>query len=134
MISPSQGPLPDNTQHSQETETHASGAIRTRNPSKPAAADSNALDRTATGIGRTKPRLDLTRIESLFNFTEKCRFKPHVMIYWSISPIITVKTQAKRFYNQKPLKVKLRLCSGITHCRITGYEEIHKYQHTIINL
>jgi len=36
---PSQRPLPDNTQHSQETGTHASGWIRTRNPNKRAAAD-----------------------------------------------------------------------------------------------
>jgi hypothetical protein len=31
--------LPDNTQHSQETDIHASGGIRTRIPNKPAAAD-----------------------------------------------------------------------------------------------
>ena len=35
----SQRPLPDNTQRSQETYILASGVIRTRNPSKPAAAD-----------------------------------------------------------------------------------------------
>jgi hypothetical protein len=32
-------PLPDNTQHPQVTGNHASGGIRTRNPSKQAAAD-----------------------------------------------------------------------------------------------
>jgi hypothetical protein len=42
--------LPDNTQHSQETDIHALGEIRTRNPSKWAAADPR-LDRAATGIG-----------------------------------------------------------------------------------
>jgi hypothetical protein len=31
--------LPDKTQHSQETPIHAPGGIRTRNPSKPAAAE-----------------------------------------------------------------------------------------------
>ena len=35
----SQKPLPDNTQHSQETDVHASGWIRTRSPIKRAAAD-----------------------------------------------------------------------------------------------
>jgi len=35
---PSQRPLPDNTQQSQETDIHAPGGIRTRNPSKRAAA------------------------------------------------------------------------------------------------
>jgi len=39
VINPSQRPLPDSTQHSQETDTHAPGGIRTNNPSKRAAAD-----------------------------------------------------------------------------------------------
>jgi len=37
MISPSQRPLPDNTQHSQQTNIHASGGIRTNNLSRRAA-------------------------------------------------------------------------------------------------
>ena len=39
MISPSLRPLPDNTQHSQETDILASRGIRTRSPIKWAAAD-----------------------------------------------------------------------------------------------
>ena len=39
MISPTPRPLPDNTQHSQETDIHAPGGIRIHNPSKRAAAD-----------------------------------------------------------------------------------------------
>jgi hypothetical protein len=39
VISPSQRPLPDNTQHSQRTDIHGPGGIRTRNPSKRAATD-----------------------------------------------------------------------------------------------
>jgi hypothetical protein len=35
VISSSQIPLFDNTQHSQETDTHVPGEIRTRNPRKP---------------------------------------------------------------------------------------------------
>jgi hypothetical protein len=38
-IGPSQTPLPDNTQHSQETDIYAPGEFRTRNPDKRAAAD-----------------------------------------------------------------------------------------------
>jgi len=38
-IGPSQRPLPDNTQHSQETDIHAPGGIGTCNTSKRAAAD-----------------------------------------------------------------------------------------------
>ena len=37
--SQTQRPLPDNTQHSQETDIHVAGGIRTHNPSKPAAAE-----------------------------------------------------------------------------------------------
>ena len=39
VISPSQRPLPENKQHSQDTGIDAPGGIRTRNPSKQAAAD-----------------------------------------------------------------------------------------------
>ena len=39
MISPSQRPLPNNTQHSQQTNIHAPGGIRTHNPSRRAAKD-----------------------------------------------------------------------------------------------
>ena len=39
MISVSQGPLPDNTQHSTQTGIHAPGGIRTHNISRRAAVD-----------------------------------------------------------------------------------------------
>jgi hypothetical protein len=39
VISPTQKPLPDYTHFSQKTDIHAPGEIRTRNPSKRAAAD-----------------------------------------------------------------------------------------------
>ena len=39
VFGPSKIPLPDNTQHSHKTVIHASGGIRTRNPSKRAVAD-----------------------------------------------------------------------------------------------
>ena len=38
-VSPSQRPLRDNTQHSQQTGIHAPGGIRTHNPSKRTTAD-----------------------------------------------------------------------------------------------
>ena len=43
VISPTQRPLPDNTQHSQQTDIHVSEGIRTHNPN----------NRTAAGIGST---------------------------------------------------------------------------------
>ena len=39
MISPSQRPLPDNTQHSKQTNIHAPGGIRTHNLSRQTVAD-----------------------------------------------------------------------------------------------
>ena len=39
MISPSQRPLPDNTQHSQQTNIHAPGGIRTHDRNRRAAVD-----------------------------------------------------------------------------------------------
>jgi hypothetical protein len=45
-----QRPLPDNTQHSLETNIHAPGGIGTRNASTRAAADT-LLERSAAGIG-----------------------------------------------------------------------------------
>jgi len=39
MISPTQGPLPDKTQHSQQKDIYASSGIRTPYHSKRAAAD-----------------------------------------------------------------------------------------------
>ena len=39
VINPSQRPLPDNTQHSQQTNIHAPGGIRTHNRSRRAAED-----------------------------------------------------------------------------------------------
>jgi hypothetical protein len=39
VISPTQRPLPDNTQHLKETDIHVPGGIRTRNPNKRAAVD-----------------------------------------------------------------------------------------------
>ena len=39
LLNPSHRPISDNTQHSQETDIHAPGGIRTRNPSKPTKLD-----------------------------------------------------------------------------------------------
>jgi len=44
-ISPTQRPLFDNAQHSQETYIHATGGIRAHNPSKRSAADERLIPR-----------------------------------------------------------------------------------------
>jgi hypothetical protein len=43
-------PLPDNTQHSQETDIHAPSRIQTSHPSKQVAVDPHLIDCTTTGI------------------------------------------------------------------------------------
>jgi len=50
VITSSQGPVPNNTQHSQQTDVHAAGGIRTHNLSSRAAAY-YVLDRAANGTG-----------------------------------------------------------------------------------
>jgi hypothetical protein len=62
VINPSQRPLPDNTQHPQQTNIHAPGGIRTHDLSRRAAEDprlrarerpkTHALERAATGTGK----------------------------------------------------------------------------------
>jgi hypothetical protein len=54
---PMQRPLPDNTQQSQETDLHALGGIRTRNPSK----------RGATGIFKGNMHLKSLLLDSSWN-------------------------------------------------------------------
>jgi hypothetical protein len=50
-IGPSQKPLPDKTQHSQQKNAQVNDVIRNRDPSKLVAVELN-LDRAATGISR----------------------------------------------------------------------------------
>ena len=68
VIGSSQKPLSDNTQHSQQTDIHTSGGIRTRNPSKRTTAD-HALDCSATGIGDTTSTTTTTTTTSITNMT-----------------------------------------------------------------
>jgi hypothetical protein len=59
--------LPDNTQHSQQTDIHAPGEIRTHNPSKPAAADPRLRPRGYWD----RPRRSLPLLRDLL--TSNCR-------------------------------------------------------------
>jgi hypothetical protein len=53
VYGPGQRPLPDNTQHSQQTDIHAPGGIRTQIlvSERP---KTHVLDRAATGIGKIR--------------------------------------------------------------------------------
>jgi hypothetical protein len=50
VISPTQRPLRDNAQHLQESDIHATGGMRTRNPGKQVAPNPRLGHRAATGI------------------------------------------------------------------------------------
>ena len=56
VLRPTQRPLPDNTQHSQQTDIHAPSRIRTHNPSNRAAADP-----------RLRPRVDWNWPQNAFS-------------------------------------------------------------------
>jgi len=57
VISLTQGPLPDKTQHSQDTDIKAPGGIRTHNPSKQAA-----------GVPTLRPRGHRYRLHYMLNY------------------------------------------------------------------
>jgi hypothetical protein len=64
-IGPSQTPLPDNKQHSQETDIHAPGEFRTRNPNKRATEDPYTARPPGSALVQVKGiNLDLN-VESL---------------------------------------------------------------------
>ena len=71
VVSSSQRPLPENTQHPQQTNIHAAGGIRTHDLSRP----QTALDRAATGTGCTEnywSKIHITHMEMRLFTCEKC--------------------------------------------------------------
>jgi hypothetical protein len=68
--------LPGNTQHSQETDTHGPGRIRTHNPSKWAATDTHTLDRAANVIGNSVLRWTIKSGKKLLSFPLDVFFVP----------------------------------------------------------
>jgi hypothetical protein len=56
VINPTQRPLSDNTQYSQQTDVHALAAFETAAPASER-PQTDALDRAATGIGSEKLRI-----------------------------------------------------------------------------
>ena len=79
MISPLQRPLPDKTQHSQQTNIHAPGGIRTHDRSKRAAADLRLRPRGHWDINYCIIIINNYKIDALYNhyifnkgFLEEC--------------------------------------------------------------
>jgi len=89
VISPTQRPLPDNTQLSQETDLHAAGEIR--NPRIPANEwqQTHSLDRAATRLGL----LQLLVSKMPLYFYSKCPY-----ISTQNAPIFLFKTTSQELY------------------------------------
>jgi hypothetical protein len=79
VISSMQTPLPDNTRHSQQTDIHVPGGIRTHNPSKRAAADPRF--RLHDHQDRLVPLLTKVRIS--YSHTDLVHREPNGSGYWS---------------------------------------------------
>jgi hypothetical protein len=119
VIGSSQRPLPDNTQQSQETDTHAPGGIRTRNPSKQAAVYPRFRPR-----GHWDRPMTVINPENLSSFSNShCAFftplKPGV--YSSASPGLALKHTC--------------ICKYIhihtyVHMRMRAYTHTHTHTHT----
>ena len=76
MINPSQRPLPDNTQQSQQTNIHAPGGIRTHNLSRRAAEDLRLRPRGHLG------RLSVNALLSLNREFQIVCYPKHLPQYW----------------------------------------------------
>ena len=105
MISSSQRPLPDNTQHSQQTNIHAPGGIRTHDLNKRAAADL-----------RLRPRghWDRRNLHLLLKITSQ---QPHPRLYVSnFNNREAIKSSYTHFVPDFSVQnISLLQCSGNLH-------------------
>ena len=106
VISPSQRPLPDNTQHSQQTDIHAPGGIRTHVRSRRAAPDVRLRPHSHWDrcyCLRLQQGLVLQRfVLRRFTFITPCRVGPNTHDLWCVA----VATQAS-------FLVRFQLFSGV---------------------
>ena len=116
VISPSLKPLPDNTQHSQQTNIHAPDRIRTRNPNRRAAADPCLRMRGH----RDRFCLPLYRDLRSCNCTSSCHVFVFCVCYCicfltssHIFPIIIIEFLIQHTYNFE--NIYLLLLSSRTH-------------------
>jgi len=75
LVSPRHGPIPDNTQNTQETNIHAPDGIRTHNPSKRAAAN---------------PRLRSRGHWDRFTYHKDDKFKRDKTVVWSDDKLVRI--------------------------------------------
>ena len=118
MISPSLRSLPDNTQHSQQTNIHAPGGIRTHDLSRRAAADPRLKphghwDRQVNYMALFKETLSLGVLKIVWHFMcklspwevcgEKCRTsctRTLVLTFWCQNLTLGVMTCSRLYVKQ----------------------------------
>ena len=115
MIDPSYRPLPDNTQHSQQTNIHAPCGIRTRNPSKRAAADPGLRprghwDRHLHCCSDVSIRNAVLLSNSSINFRF---FLPRATFAMYVDPVVTETKEVKL------LRLHQRRCATVRMCQST---------------
>jgi hypothetical protein len=96
----SQRPLPDNTQHSQETYIHATGTIRTRNPKK-RAAYTHVLDCAVTGIGYRRFANNKRNFATDLPYDNNIRFANCVLAIFMSATVRCFNLQARQGWKIK---------------------------------
>ena len=97
MINPSQWPLPDNTQHSQQTNIHAPTVGIEPTISAGERPKTYALDRTATGTGTKNYYINKFSINVL-NVLITVQFIIHLIIGWYIDKVNVQTKEGKVVY------------------------------------
>ena len=105
MISPSQRPLPDNTQHSQQTNIHVPGGIRTHNLSRRAAEDL----RLRTRGHWDRLFLIVINITFISPCWEKCLHTIIVTLIQSVSPYRNVRIYSIYIQQRDNFKAALKI-------------------------
>jgi hypothetical protein len=104
VISPSQRPLPDNTQHSQQTDIRTPGGIRTHNPSKRAAADRAATEASFPALCFTK----YSHFHFPSQYSDSLRLLPscNVNTLYCFLFVVKVQTLCKKMFLYPPLRIE----------------------------
>jgi hypothetical protein len=99
VISPTQRPLPDNTQHSQETDIHAPSGIRTHKPARER-PQTHDLDHAATEIGNNNNNeRECAHIQPLSIKDEKSDLKFFLYIFRSFEMEFRSSLDWYNFFN-----------------------------------
>jgi hypothetical protein len=124
VISSSQKPLPNNTQHSQQTHIHTPAGIRTHNLSRWAAAD-YALNGAATGTGKTLCSVSNFGLkESERNLLELEAIDFGNVTFWSYSTHIKIIWASRVTYCRRSFIVSSQNVVQMAKCEVCSHIHI----------